>query len=94
MVIQTQGRRFAFGQRVKVVVLRHDGAPIDHLPPRFLKFDGKIGYVSSADVAPEEGEGGVDARSSMYEVFIIKVGATLQLPEECLVEAGARRFVL
>ena len=87
-------RTFKEGQRVKVEVLRDNGEPLDHLPLHYLKYNGRIGYITNMeDTFMANGKRG-EQQSVRYEVFITKLGITLELPEECLESAEYRRLVL
>ena len=91
---QTEISEFEVGQRVKVIVPLNDSQSINQLPSHSLKYNGKIGYIANLkDVSVNKGELG-ENRSCRYEVFMTKIGVTLELPEECLELSEHPGFVL
>ena len=85
---------FEVGQRVKVIAPMNYSQSINQLPAHNLKYNGKIGYiVNLKDMSGNNGELG-ENQSCRYEVFMTKIGVTLELPEECLELSEYRGFVL
>jgi hypothetical protein len=94
MPSRTNRLNFSYGQRVKVIVLGSNDEPINHLPSHYLKYNGRIGYISSLkDTLAGNGKRG-ENQSLRFEVFITKLGIIIELPEDCLESAEYRRSSL
>lgn len=94
MISQQSAPRFTVGQRVKVVVHKGNGDPIDPLPSHYFSYNEKIGYIANTDDAFSSGNDHCSNQSRCYEVFITKIGIILELPEKCLESAESRRYVM
>jgi hypothetical protein len=92
---QVQTPKFDVGHRVKVVLLREDGEPMDHLSAYYLKYHGKVGYVAESEVElPKINHERWKTLSYNYQIFMVKIGIILRLPEKYLESAESRRFVV
>jgi hypothetical protein len=95
MDIQVQTPKFDVGHRVKVILQSEDDEPIDHLSTNYLKYHGKVGYIAESEVElPKISRERWNIKSYNYDVFIVKIGVILRLPEEYLESAESRRFVM
>jgi hypothetical protein len=94
MLSQTKISSLEVGQRVKVVVFEGSGKSVDSYPVHYRKYTGQIGYITDLkDMPTENGKQG-ENQTCHYEVFITKLGITLEFPEECLELSEHRGFVL
>jgi hypothetical protein len=93
---RVQTPRFDIGHRVRVILIdEDDDEPIDHLPTDYLEYHGKVGYIAESEVElPNIFRKTRKTQSYNYEVFMVKIGVYLRLPEEHLESAETRRFVM
>jgi hypothetical protein len=92
---QVQTPKFDVGHRVKVILQDKDGEPTDHLPTNYLEYNGKVGYVVESEVGlPKISRERCNTKSCNYDVFMVKIGTILRLPEENLESAEYHRFVM
>ena len=87
------GSKIGLGQRVRVALTGSGNGWKAGIPPEYLRFDGKIGYVTDVGSEPSDAWHN-GCKHICHEVLICREGHKVHLPEEALSPASRPPFVM